>query len=330
MHNGNGYERVRDCICECKELLFECLSERLQNGAPIVNEAYVSYVVGKTKHKPDEAITKAFDELQFILESFSLYEEMTHLYQMDEGDQCDANGKDMSVIEDARKQVYARLSQYGVSVKWLASHGMVSKQDLLLQQQYVNSNEFKYKKIKGGIRIDSTTIAGGIVVPDFIDGLPVIKIGKSAFAKRKDITSIILPQFLAEIETGAFAGSGLVSIKIPDNVENIGENAFRDCKQLQRVTLPQKIKVIRTHTFSGCSGLITVKIPEGTTAISERAFAQCKNLRTIQIPSSVTRMGFAAIPLKTVIYCDLQSRAGRYVADHNMPLYQPFEMYADE
>ena len=329
MQTDGNDEKLRELISECRSALCEYLEKIIQNGSPIVNEAYTSYIIEKTKIQPSEVIGESIDSLLFILDSLKMHGMLESLQQLNEAAQQAEDIMDGASEADCRGQVFANLSQYGISTKWLVSHGLASKQEMLVHQQSANATEFVYKKVKGGIRIDATTATGGVVIPEFIDGLPVIKVGRNAFAKRKDITSVILPQYLTEIEPGAFADSGIISIAIPNNVEDIGESAFQNCKLLQHIQLPQNLKVIKTYTFGGCTGLTSIQIPHGTTAISERAFDRCKNLKKIQIPSSVTRIGFAAIPQKTVVYCDLQSRASRFVVDSNMPFYQPFEMYED-
>ena len=325
---GND-EGLRELISECKAALCEYLEKIIQNGSPVVNEAYTSYIIEKTKLQPRDVIGESIDRLLFILDSLKTHGVLQSLQQLNEATQRAEDIANNVSEEDCRSNIFANLSQYGISTKWLASHGLASNQEMLLHQQSASSTEFVHKKVKGGIRIDATTATGGIVIPEFIDGLPVIKVGKNAFAKRKDITSVILPKYLIEIEPGAFADSGIISIAIPDNVESIGESAFQNCKLLQHIQLPQNLKVIKSYTFGGCTGLASIKIPHGTTAISERAFDRCKNLKKIQIPSSVTRIGFAAIPQKTIVYCDLQSRASRFVVDSNMPFYQPFDLYED-
>ena len=84
---------------------------------------------------------------------------------------------------------------------------------------------------------------------------------------------IIIPDNLGITTIGekAFAGSSIVSIKIPEGVTGIGYNAFTLCAKLENVELPSTLKVINTNrrgrqmgTFMGCP-LPTLKIPASVT-----------------------------------------------------------------
>jgi predicted metal-binding protein len=68
---------------------------------------------------------------------------------------------------------------------------------------------------------------------------------------------------LKEIGGGAFYYSEIKSIRIPNNVENIGKDCFCGCKSLCEVVFESesKLKEIGDCTFSG-SGVNTIEIPD--------------------------------------------------------------------
>ncbi|MBB6463677.1 leucine-rich repeat protein [Flammeovirga kamogawensis] len=78
-----------------------------------------------------------------------------------------------------------------------------------------------------------------IEIPQYIDGVKIIAIGKSAF-KNKELTNVVLPDSLVSIDKEAFSGNQLTSISIPSSVVYIGENAFSD-NQFERLLLPSYI-----------------------------------------------------------------------------------------
>ena len=286
--------------------------------------AYNAYIIERMKKPAATVIDSSIDDLLTVLDSIEAFCTLERYLQI-----TDNSMRKNQCQTDSIDYTYSRLAQYGMTLDWLKSHGLSTRNVC----SPISTNEavgISYKKIKGGIRIDNIAASGGVVIPDYINAVPVIKIGSRAFAKRKDITSVILPQFLTEIEDGAFSETNLVSISIPDSVEKIGESAFFNCRQLQRVRLPLSLKVIKTNTFGGCTSLTTISVPNGVTAISERAFDRAKNLKSIQIPKSVTRIGYAAFSSKAVVFCDYDSRASRYVSDNNLPFYQPYEMYGED
>ena len=77
-----------------------------------------------------------------------------------------------------------------------------------------------------------------VIIPHFINGLPVTAIGDRAFQRKiLDPASLSLPPFLESIGTEAFAMcSGLTgSVEIPPTVGTIGEGAFSGCSRLDEV-----------------------------------------------------------------------------------------------
>jgi hypothetical protein len=107
---------------------------------------------------------------------------------------------------------------------------------------------------------------GSVIIPDEIDGLPVVQIDNYAFSGgKKKITQITLPKTLKIIDSFAFKNSGITSIVIPEGVTDIGAGAFQDCAQLTSVTLPQSLQRVGYRVFEDCTSLTEVKIPSGHT-----------------------------------------------------------------
>ena len=116
-----------------------------------------------------------------------------------------------------------------------------------------------------------------------------------------------------EIASGAFSGTDIVSVSIPNSVDEIGSQAFQMCMFLTDVKLPNKLSKINRYLFSGCyslskiilpatieqiddyafknSGLVEVNLPWGLLTIGNNAFASCKMIENIVIPNSVSTIG---------------------------------------
>jgi hypothetical protein len=103
--------------------------------------------------------------------------------------------------------------------------------------------------------------SGNIVVPDEINGLPVIGIGEGVFREIKQVT---LPASLKYIGERAFRGSPLTSIVIPEGVTDIGNEAFSNCAKLVSVALPESLKRTGHSVFKECASLVDVTIPPGS------------------------------------------------------------------
>ena len=128
------------------------------------------------------------------------------------------------------------------------------------------------------------------------------------------------------IAGGAFSGSGLTSVTIPDSVTNIGYGAFSGCRDLTSIVVesnnpsfsslggvlfsgdkttlvgfpggrkgtydvPDSVTRIGDYAFYGCSGLASVTIPDSVTRIGDYAFYGCSGLTSVTIPDSVTSIG---------------------------------------
>ena len=71
-----------------------------------------------------------------------------------------------------------------------------------------------------------------IVIPEKIDGKPVVAIADNAFAGT-DITGITLPSGVTDIGWFAFFGCvSLMNVTLPDSVASIGYDAFANCPKL--------------------------------------------------------------------------------------------------
>lgn len=64
---------------------------------------------------------------------------------------------------------------------------------------------------------------------------PVTKIAKSGFSHCIGITELSIPNFIAEVENGAFSNCSFTKAMIPASVTHIGQQAFFNCSSLQEV-----------------------------------------------------------------------------------------------
>lgn len=92
-------------------------------------------------------------------------------------------------------------------------------------------------------------VAGDIVIPAEIDGLPVTAIGDGAFARQT-----------------------ILSVAIPEGVKRLGSSVFDFCPYLKSVSLPESLRIIGGNAFYGCSALTELYIPAGVTMIDGLCF----------------------------------------------------------
>ncbi|MBQ3527324.1 MAG: leucine-rich repeat protein [Clostridia bacterium] len=140
--------------------------------------------------------------------------------------------------------------------------------------------DYGYREINSGeeIEIVSCVITEGVVsIPSEINGKPVTKIGRNAFAGKTGITKIEIPETVTEIDTGAFSGcTSLTDVYIPGNVRTVGNRAFYNCSSLTDVYIPGNVRTVGDRAFYNCSSLLGVIIAEGVTSIGYDAFPEVK------------------------------------------------------
>ena len=187
----------------------------------------------------------------------------------------------------------------------------------------VNMPVYKYSLDKDG----NATITGysgsvsALAIPQTIDGHTVVAIGN-----------------------GAFRGSCLVNVTIPDTVTEIGYSAFEDCKQLSSVSLSSSMVILGSGAFSDCASLTSIRIPKsleradaggsgdyapfigcaalsdieletGMTKIPANLLRDCPGFTTITIPDTVTEIGFCAFAgtnLTSIVIPDTVTDIGNY------------------
>ena len=107
------------------------------------------------------------------------------------------------------------------------------------------------------VKEDGITIEGykgktkDVVIPDEIDGLPVVVIGGSAFKgafSENKLTNVIIPDSVKTIEYFAFGYNELTNVIIPSSVQTIGSKAFAGNK-LMNVIIPDSVKEIDDDAF---------------------------------------------------------------------------------
>lgn len=164
-----------------------------------------------------------------------------------------------------------------------------------------------------------------IIIPDTLEGYPVIRIGEFAFVERSDIEYIQLPAKLQRVEAYAFRDctSWRNELVIPDSVTYIGMQAFENCSVLTgEIDLPSGLTYLGDMAFLRCPKLTgTPVFPDTLTYIGGRAFEGCTGMSgTVIVPDSVTRMG-----------CDaFTGFNGEVIVPENVEIVDPFAVEEEQ
>ncbi len=153
--------------------------------------------------------------------------------------------------------------------------------------------DFFYTTANGKVTITGYRGAGGAIeIPSLIEGLPVTAIGRMAFSRNGNLTSVTVPVSVTSVGEYAFEFcQSLLSVSLPDGMTNLSDFLFHYCSNLHTVTIPATVTRIGDQVFRDCSSLKTLSIPPQLQTIGDYAFYACSSLPRIDIPDSVLSIG---------------------------------------
>ena len=172
----------------------------------------------------------------------------------------------------------------------------------------------KSKYSTRSLRGEPGPITEPFVVPDEIDGYPVVAIEAGAF-QFAPVTKVVLPKTIKFIDSWAFDGCiYLDEINLPERLEYIGRyafsgtalekielnypnisilpNTFDGCDKLTDATL--NVKSIDTMAFFNCESLRNIAFGDSVEKISSQAFMNCGAIENINFPASLKAIGTGA------------------------------------
>ncbi len=170
-----------------------------------------------------------------------------------------------------------------------------------------------------------------VVVPALYKGVPVTRVGDSAFAG-SGIRSLTLPDTVTQVGGGCFAHSlQLESVVFGRGMESLGQYAFSGCLALKEILVaeenaaymssdgvllskdgrlliaypagkteesyevPAGVAAIHDHAFFDCDNLRSVILPAGLMTLGQEAFSDCDGLLALTLPGSVKEIGQEAL-----------------------------------
>lgn len=110
-----------------------------------------------------------------------------------------------------------------------------------------------------------------------------------AFANSHISGALVIPDGVSFIGEGAFRGTDITSLSLPESLTNIGLESFRDNKLLSSsLSLPDKLVGIGTYAFANCALTGQLVLPESLEYIGAGAFEAAGNFNgDLSIPEKI-------------------------------------------
>lgn len=161
-----------------------------------------------------------------------------------------------------------------------------------------NADDFRYRydsKLGGMVVTDYLEASPKVVIPNSIEGEPVVKVDLSGCVK--ELTELEFPDSVKSFALSRQIKESLQNVNIPSSVTNIENGQFSGCTKLTSITIPNGVTTICSGAFRYCYNLKSITIPESITAIGGGAYGgafEQTGLTNITIPDSVTDIGRGA------------------------------------
>ena len=123
--------------------------------------------------------------------------------------------------------------------------------------------------IGANVFANCSSLTSFIVKSDSLKSIPT-----GMFNGCTNLTTVELPDALESIGSGAFAGTGVTSFRVPAGLIELADNAFANCESLSSVDFSSNNSLVTlgASAFEGCKLLTTVNLPTTVEEIGAYAF----------------------------------------------------------
>ena len=220
------------------------------------------YIEGDVKSKIDEELTALKDDV-----NNSIIENQEQLDTLSEDFKAYLETEALSYIEARlallKDEILSSLEKNyetkGVDVHYIKDTEIEFERateedaDITLNGIYLSSGDEGYVVIGYEDGISS------LVIPESIDGVPVVAIGERAFRDCSSLKGdVVLPKSIVAIEKEAFMNADGLNGRIyfPQSLKVISDRAFYGCQSLQGdLIIPDSVETIGDEAFSYCTGI---------------------------------------------------------------------------
>lgn len=220
------------------------------------------YIEGDVKSKIDEELTALKDDV-----NNSIIENQEQLDTLSEDFKAYLETEALSYIEARlallKDEILSSLEKSyetkGVDIHYIEDAEIEFERateedaDITLNGIYLSSGDEGYVVIGYEDGISS------LVIPESIDGVPVVAIGEGAFRDCSTLNGdVVLPKSIVAIEKEAFMNADGLNGRIyfPQSLKVISDRAFYGCQSLKGdLIIPDSVETIGDEAFSYCTGI---------------------------------------------------------------------------
>ena len=154
-------------------------------------------------------------------------------------------------------------------------------------------DELGYEVSKGNANLE-----GDVVIPDYFDGFPVVRLADGAFSYYHDLIKNNSGGFGAPTPapnpyTGFLCNVTTISLKLPSRLRSIGKSALWFLLKIEELKIPETVTEFGQGSFWGCLYLKRVNIPEGITTIPSHCFQET-GIEELVLPNGLEKIGGGA------------------------------------
>ena len=123
------------------------------------------------------------------------------------------------------------------------------------------------------------------------------KIGDHAFAGYEmPLVSVKMADSVEEIGEGAFDHAlndvTVAGLDLPDGLRKLGKSAFCGCRSIiGEIALPDGLTSVERSAFEGCDSIHSVTMGDGIKTIGDYAFAACRSMKGVNLSDDLEHIG---------------------------------------
>ena len=134
-----------------------------------------------------------------------------------------------------------------------------------------------------------------LIIPDEINGYPVVEIGAYAFSGDEALVLLTVGKNVKIIGENAFAECPLLArVQVTDALRKLESSAFYACPRLAEFIGAKNLDYIEELAFYNCLALAYFDFSNNLTTLGSEAFSGCESLTEVTLPAKLKEIGIGA------------------------------------